>query len=115
MIKTVEKQIVVLEKEIKAVIVYTDCGINATVAGGDKSHIGSVAIVDEQGNLQSTTFPNHKETIIAESWAKSLYEKYHQPVVVSAGIHYDGITKSEIELIIKGCEELKEIILTFHI
>ena len=103
MIKTVEKQIVVLEKEIKAVIVYTDYGINVTVAGGDKSHIGSVAIVDEQGNLQTTTFPDHKETIIANNWAKSLYEKYKQPIVVSVGIHYDMITKDEITQVIDAC------------
>ncbi len=108
MIKTIEKTTTVLGKEIRAIIVYTDCGINVTVAGGDKSHIGAVAIIDEQGNLTSTTFPNHKETIIAESWAKWLYEKYKQPVVVSAGIHYDGISKSEIELILQGCEKFKE-------
>ena len=106
MIKTVEKQAEVLGKEIRAIIVYTDNGINVTVAGGDKSHIGAVAIIDENGNLTSTTFPNHKETIIAEAWAKALFEKYNQPIVVSAGIHYDGITKSEIELILQGCEKL---------
>ena len=110
MIKTVEKQAEVLGKEIKAIIVFTDDGINVTVAGGDKSHIGAVAIIDENGNLTSTTFPNHKETIIAESWAKSLHEKYMQPVVVAAGIHYDGITKKDINNVLEVCNRLLETI-----
>ena len=106
MIKKVERQNEVLGKEIRAIIVFTDNGLNAIVAGGDKSHIGSVAIMDEQGNLTSTTFPHHKETIIAENWATSLYEKYKQPVVVSVGIHYDEITAEGIKQMISACEEL---------
>ena len=108
MIKTIEKTTTVLGKEIRAIIVYTDCGINVTVAGGDKSHIGAVAIIDENGDLTSTTFPNHKETIIAEFWAKWLYEKYKQPVVVSAGIHYDGINKEGINKVVEASGRLLE-------
>lgn len=108
MIKTIEKTTTVLGKEIRAIIVYTDCGINVTVAGGDKSHIGAVAIIDENGNLTSTTFPNHKETIIAESWANTLHEKYLQPVVVAAGIHYDGINKEGINKVVEASGRLLE-------
>jgi len=108
MIKTIEKTTTVLGKEIRAIIVYTDCGINVTVAGGDKSHIGAVAIIDENGNLTSTTFPNHKETIIAESWANTLHEKYMQPVVVAAGIHYDGINKEGINKVVEASGWLLE-------
>ena len=108
MIKTIEKTTTVLGKEIRAIIVYTDNGINVTVAGGDKSHIGAVAIIDENGNLTSTTFPNHKETIIAESWANTLHEKYLQPVVVAAGIHYDGINKEGINKVVEASGRLLE-------
>lgn len=108
MIKTIEKTTTVLGKEIRAIIVYTDCGINVTVAGGDKSHIGAVAIIDENGNLTSTTFPNHKETIIAESWANTLHEKYMQSVVVAAGIHYDGINKEGINKVVEASGRLLE-------
>jgi len=108
MIKTIEKTTTVLGKEIRAIIVYTDCGINVTVAGGDKSHIGAVAIIDENDNLTSTTFPNHKETIIAESWANTLHEKYMQPVVVAAGIHYDGINKEGINKVVEASGRLLE-------
>ncbi len=108
MIKTIEKTTTVLGKEIRAIIVFTDDGINVTVAGGDKSHIGAVAIIDENGNLTSTTFPNHKETIIAELWANTLHEKYMQSVVVTAGIHYDGINKEGINKVVEASGRLLE-------
>ena len=108
MIKTIEKTTTVLGKEIRTIIVYTDNGINVTVAGGDESHIGAVAIIDEKGVLTSTTFPNHKETIIVETWANTLYDKYKQPVVVAAGIHYDNINKEEIVKVMEASSSLLE-------
>jgi len=78
------------------------------VAGGDKSHIGAVAIMDESKKLTSITFPKHKETIIAETWARQLYEKFNMPVVVSAGIHYDKITPNDILCVVKATNMLLE-------
>ena len=101
-----EKEVKVLDKNILTMGLFTDNGINITIAGGDKSHIGAVSIADEAGNIDTTTFPNHKEGIIAEAWAKALHEKYNQPVVVSAGIHYDNITKDGIELVVNTCDSL---------
>ena len=108
MIRTIEKSTIVLGKEIKAIIEFTDNGLNVLVAGGDKSHIGAVAIMDESKNLTSITFPKHKETIIAETWARQLYEKFNMPVVVSAGIHYDEITPNDILCVVKATNLLLE-------
>ncbi len=102
----------VLGREIKALVFCTDDGVNVSVAGGDRSHIGAVSVVDGRGNMQTTTFPAHKETVIAEEWAQRLYELLHQPVVVSAGIHYDGITRDGIEEVVTACRSLLSIILT---
>ena len=96
----------ILGKEIKALVVRTDDGITVTLAGGDKSHIGAIAISDGMGHISTTTFPGHKETVIAETWAKELYEKYRFPVVVACGIHYDNINKTGIEKVVKACNEL---------
>ena len=106
MVNTVEKEVIVLNKSIHGIVTFTDNGIIATAVGGDKSHIGAVSIVDEEGNLSTTTFPKHKETIIAETWAKAFYDKYLQPVTVSAGIHYDGITKEGIMQVVDACDKL---------
>ena len=106
MIKTIEKSTIVLEKEIKAIIVFLDNGLNVMVAGGDKSHVGAVSLADEKGILNTITFPEHKETGIAEAWAKALFEKYNMPVVVSAGIHYDGITPEGIKAVVEASNEM---------
>ncbi len=96
----------VLGKEVDAIIVYTDCGINITLAGGDKSHIGAVSVVDELGLMSTNTFRGHKETSIAEDWAKRVFDKYKKPVVVSVGIHFEQITKDQIDIVIKSCNAL---------
>lgn len=100
-----------LNKEIKAVVTFTDSGVNALVAGGDKSHIGAVSIVDEAGSISTTIFPDHKEAVIAEKWAKSFYDKYQKAVVISAGIHYDHISKEEISLVLEATDKLLKIAL----
>ena len=95
-----------LNKEIKAIVSFTDSGINALVAGGDKSHIGVVSIMDESGGLSTTIFPSHKEAVIAEKWAKAFYDKFKKAVVISAGIHYDDISKEEISLVLEAADKL---------
>ncbi|MBO6130108.1 MAG: hypothetical protein J6P79_14630 [Pseudobutyrivibrio sp.] len=106
MINIFEKSCEVLNREIKAVLVYTDNGITATVAGGDKAHIGAVTIIDESGALTTNAFPTHKESLISEKWARVLFQKFNQPVVVSAGIHYDNISKENIGVVVRQCDEL---------
>ncbi len=106
MFKTVEKEIVCLDKSIYANAVYTDDGISVIVAGGDRSHIGAVSVVDSLGTQSTTTFPNHKETIIAEEWAKRIYGLFYQPVVVSAGVHYDNISEEGIGKVLSAAEAL---------
>ncbi len=108
MIETIEKTKVVFGKEIKAIVIFTDHGITAVIAGGDRAHMGAVSMVDENGKIQTTTFPTHKETIIAENWGKALYEKYQQPVLVSAGIHYDDLSKEGIMTVVETSARLLE-------
>ena len=106
MVKESVYTIQALNKEIKAVVVFTDNGINATVAGGDKSHIGAVSIADEEGKITTTVFPNHKEAVISEYWAEKLFDRYRVPVVASAGIHFDNISRDGINEVITACKEL---------
>ena len=106
MVFEIRKTRKVLNKDIDVIIVSTSNGINVTLAGGDVSHIGAVAIVDEKGNLSTTTFESHKETGIAENWAKKLFNKYRKPVVVSAGIHYDNISKEQIDMVVESCKSM---------
>lgn len=94
------------DREICAQTVVTDNGIQVIVAGGDKSHIGAVCVVDPKGNATMHCFPGHKEAVITERWALALYKKAGVPVVVSAGIHFDTITKEEIQEVLDKTDTL---------
>lgn len=116
MIKTINIQIELMGKQISAFAVLTDDGITVSVSGGDRSHIGAVSIADPEGRINTITFPEHKETVIAEKWALEIWQKLHQPVAVSAGIHYDGISKAQIGQVLDATDSiLKNLLDSFSI
>ena len=86
----------------------TDCGLQVLIAGGDLSHIGAVSIADPAGKIETITFPGHKETIVAEKYARKLYEVMKVPIVVSAGIHYDKIIKEGILAVLEMTDTILE-------
>ena len=110
LVDRMQKEILLLGKTIQVFLCRTDCGVQIVVTGGDKSHIGAVSIVDEQGHLISHVFEGHKDGVISDQWAVELHKKWKVPVVVSAGIHYDHITPSQINTVVETMTALlKEI------
>jgi hypothetical protein len=99
---------VVLGKEILSCVQWLEHGIQATITGGDLPHIGAVSIMDEQGQLATTLFPEHRDDIISERWAVRLYEVYSMPVVVTVGIHYDRVDRDGIAEIVATTDEMLE-------
>ena len=41
-----QKEVTLLGKKVQIFICQTDCGVQLLIAGGDRSHIGSVSIAD---------------------------------------------------------------------
>ena len=101
-----QKEVTLLGKKVQIFICQTDCGVQLLIAGGDRSHIGSVSIADEQSNLVSHVFDGHRDNVIGDQWAKVLSQKWKVPVVVSVGIHYDSITPQEIQLVVETMTQL---------
>lgn len=101
-----QKEVTLLGKKVQIFICQTDCGVQLLIAGGDRSHIGSVSIADEQSNLVSHVFDGHRDNVISDQWAKVLSQKWKVPVVVSVGIHYDSITPQEIQLVVETMTQL---------
>lgn len=86
-----------------------DQGIRVDLYGGDLPHIGAVSAVSCDKRLETILFPGHREAVLSESWAASLNQARPVcPVAVTAGIHYDGVTREDIEEIVKVTEEMRK-------
>ncbi len=89
--------------------------------GGEKPHIGAVAVAQPRPSLKdpdvtSATasvicFVGHKEDELAKASAEILAAALNTPVVVAAGIHWDNLDEEAILRIIKNSEILVEMIL----
>lgn len=67
--------------------------------GGGAPHIGSVSM-GEKGQVDTHTFLGHQEYFLTEHTAKTLSSALTARIVVTAGVHIDGITKAEIETVL---------------
>ena len=94
--------------------VVTADGISATFCGGDKPHVGGMAMsiprVSKQGNKPScdtwiVPVPGHKDQEVAAQAAQLICLQTGMTAAVVAGIHIDQATPEEIALIVKNCQE----------
>jgi hypothetical protein len=78
------------------------------IHGGDW-HVGAVALSQWRGDRADTAcliVGIHKEEEIAVCTASHLCDSTHRSVVCIAGIHFDGITKRDIQDISRAANEL---------
>jgi tagatose-1,6-bisphosphate aldolase non-catalytic subunit AgaZ/GatZ len=92
--------------KIRAEIKILDFGVNVLLTGGERSHIGAVCVIDESGNPNTISFPDHREDILAARWANKIYQAVIAPVAVEAGIHYDNATPEQIEAILRETDSM---------
>lgn len=110
--KKIELQSNFLNKIINVSVLIVQGEIQILISGGDKEHIGSVCIIDSNGNSINHCFSGHRDNIIAQKWVLEIYKKTQRTVVVSAGIHYENITSKDIEQIINITDDLLKKILS---
>ncbi len=80
-----------------------------SIWGGTRPHIGAVGMAIPRPSLRDPkkwsatssnfTFIGHKEDAIVKKISEKLATELKRNVVVVAGIHWDGITAKEIEII----------------
>ncbi len=86
-------------------------GVEVNLYGGCLPHIGAISIVDPEGNLTTTQFPTHKDGVVSAKWARTIADAGYLPVTVVAGIHYDHLTKEEIEAVVEATDEMLDEVL----
>ena len=106
-----------LEASVKAI------GEDILVAiwGGDRPHIGAVAVAQPRPSLKdkrkiSATasvfcFLGHKDDLIAKEAAERISSALNTNVVVAAGIHWDDIDEAGITCVMENSRELVEMII----
>ena len=90
--------------------------------GGEKPHIGAVAVAQPRPSLKDPEFTSatvsvfcyagHKEDELAKAAAEILAAALNAHVVVTAGIHWDNLSAEGIQQVIKNSGILLELILT---
>lgn len=85
------------------------------VYGGDTPHVGSVVMSVARPSLTGKGISvtssvlngvGHKDEVIGRMFAETLAKKRNCTVVCSCGIHVDGITPEQIEIIREKCSEI---------
>ncbi|MFH1059796.1 MAG: hypothetical protein V1797_14110 [Pseudomonadota bacterium] len=94
------------------------CGADLLVAveGGDKPHIGAVAMATprpslaDPGRTSATAsvfcYPGHKEDGLAKTLAEALAAALNTRVVVTAGAHWDGLDAAGIAQVEANARDL---------
>lgn len=92
-----------------------------SIWGGEKPHIGAVSVAQarpslKDPNVTSATasvfcFVGHKEDELAKAASEILAAALNTQVVVTAGIHWDNMSKEGIQKVIRNSEILIDLIL----
>ena len=101
---------------IEARAVHIGADVLVYIWGGDRPHIGAVAAAQPRPSLADEnkrsatcsvlTYLGHKEDEIVKLVAEHLSAVLDTHVVVTAGIHWDGLDQNEIRTIGSGIEEI---------
>jgi gallate decarboxylase subunit D len=91
------------------------------VWGGEKPHIGAVAVAQSRPSLRNPEarsatasvicFPAHKEDEMAKAISQVLAAALDTKVVVTAGMHWDNLGEEGIRKVIQNGETLVNLIL----
>ncbi len=95
--------------------------ILVSIWGGTRPHIGAVGMAIPRPSLKTPkkwsatssnfTFIGHKEDTLVKTISERLAAQLRKNVVVTAGIHWDGITFNEIKAIRNLTQKLSDQIL----
>jgi len=76
------------------------------LGGGEKSHIGGVVICEPGKTAQVIRLEGHFDDVVLKPIAEAACRKYKTTVVAVGGVHVDNATKEEINILVKNCNNL---------
>ena len=85
---------------------WLDSGLDVSVFGGVRTHVGAVTLAEPEGTEHTLERTGHRDAAVSRPWALSLAASLAVPVCVRCGIHYDHATKDQIAQILAVCNGL---------
>lgn len=82
-----------------------DCLVE--ISGGDAPHIGAAAVADAAGG-RCLVRPGHREGELALSVAERAAAALECCVCVVCGIHYEAVTRPEIEAVLDAVRDMTD-------
>ncbi len=83
------------------------------IHGGEKSHIGGLALSVKGSPPIAFSLPQHKDYLVAVKAASMLSRDLGATCLVVAGIHVENASKEEIEILVKRSEECIRLLIDF--
>lgn len=100
----------VLSRAIAVDLFPTGTDYNVLISGGDAPHVGSVSVArpgaDGQVLLEKIVLPTHRDDSVGDLYAAELARLTGHTVLVSCGIHYDGLSKAGIAQVLAAMRQL---------
>lgn len=82
--------------------------LSVTLSGGDRPHIGAVALAHPNEATSALTLPQHRESELAQEIASQLATRLNATVCVACGIHLDDILEIEIRDVLDMAQALTQ-------
>lgn len=80
---------------------------------GGRAHLGALTFflnIFSEKIFKTLKLPHHRDDVVTKKVTNILAKTLSGPLIVSAGIHYDPITKKQIAAIVKNCEKLADLV-----
>ncbi len=99
---------------LQAVVIPMGKDLLLSITGGTRPHLGGISLVDGspgQFSEQVLVLPGHREDEPALAVGRQVAQATGKVVAVAVGIHWDNLTRREIEEIRRNWQRLAEMII----
>ena len=91
---------------IRAYMFRLDEGGSVLITGGSRTHVGAFSRTAPGRDTETIQFPGHKDGVVSSHWSETLCRVLGEPFSVECGIHFDGLSKNGIGLVVQICGEM---------
>ncbi len=109
------------EYDIEAYVRSIGEDLLVAISGGEKPHIGAVAVAQPRPSLKDPAvtsatasvicYVGHKEDDLAKQAAEKLAARFNTHVVVTAGIHWDNLSEEGIQRVVRHTRMLLDLVM----